>query len=541
MKQTEFQSGFASVLSGTAALRRPELLSPAGNAIALQAAVQNGADAVYLGLSSFNARASAANFTLDTLKEHIDYAHVRGVKIHITLNILLEDSELESAAEFALAADRMGADAFIIQDIGLAAKLRGKLRAAMHASTQMTVYNTEGLKELKELGFSRAVLARELSLPEITKIVQSNIMETEVFCHGALCMSYSGQCMLSRFTCGRSGNRGNCSQPCRLQYALGNTAYENRMSPADLCSLPYIKQLIDTGVSSLKIEGRLKSPEYTAAVTRAYRKAIDDPDSPVQEEIDRLTVIFSRGGFSSGHQLGKMQPSSVTWQNAGKTGLRAGTANGSVKPLRAPVSIYEIGIITEQPLAKGDGIVFYDAVNGNEKPGGVINIIKQNGQQTDSVPAGVSALLTVAGTPPVFLRGDKNTQKNDRVFYKTLDAKFYEQLRESFKPGAENKRIPLTGHFTAAPGNQAVFTLTDPEGRSITVRSEETVQKANGNGLTANDVSEKLSALGGTPFFMKDLQCEIDAGVFIGFPALKALRRNAVTQITQARTEVPNP
>lgn len=518
--------------------RKPELLSPAGNAEALRAAVQNGADAVYLGLSSFSARARAENFTLDTLKEALDYAHLRGVTVHIALNTLLKEEETEQAAEMALAADRMGADAFIVQDLGLATLLCGKLRAALHASTQLTVYNIEGMKELQALGFTRAVLARELPLEEIAKIAQAGLMETEVFCHGALCMAYSGQCMLSCFTAGgRSGNRGDCAQPCRLKYAYGEEPFQARLSPADLCSLSYLKELMQTGVSSLKIEGRLKSAEYTAAVTAAYRKAIDAPDAPVQSDIDALTVIFSRGGFSSGHQRGKMPVSSVTLSGAGKTGLPAGQATGKARRIPAPVSVYEIAVTPSRPLARGDGIAFYGAENREKKPGGVISKILRNGAAADALPAGASALLTVTGAPPVFSRNAAAPDDTGRTFYKTLDAAFFASLRAGFQPGTERKKIPLTGHLVLADGEAAVLTLTDPEGRSVTACSEEPVRQASGSGISEKDAAEKLSALGGTPFVLEKFTWENAGGLFIGFPALKKLRRDAIKQLTEKRTE----
>ncbi|MBO5417963.1 MAG: U32 family peptidase [Clostridia bacterium] len=515
----------------------PELLAPAGSADALVAAVQNGADAVYLGLSTFNARASAENFTLDSLKKWLDYAHLRGAKIHITLNTLLYDDEIDKAVDLAKSADALGADAFIVQDLGLATRLAGNVKAELHASTQATVYNIEGMKKMRALGFQRAVLARELPLEEIAELSQSGIIDTEAFCHGALCMSYSGQCMLSKFTTGRSGNRGTCAQPCRLKYARARGTepckddYKYILSPADLCSLEYMEKLVATGVSSLKIEGRLKSPEYAAAVTGVYRKIIDDPGSLAREDIEKLTVVFSRGGFCSGHQLGKMPLASVTEKTPGKTGLAAGVATDLPKKVNGPVSLYEIEVRPTITLKKGDGITFdappkrgstpYDA---EEKAGGVINVISK-GTRPDTKK------LTIAGKPPFFTG-------NNRGFYKTYDEELYTELRKCLAPDAELKKVPLTAYFSLKKGEQGVLTLTDNENRCVSALTQEKGVAAEGKSLDAKTAEEKLTAFGGTPFYIEEFSCHIEDGVFIGFSSLKALRREATEMMIQKRTEV---
>ena len=518
--------------------KAPELLAPAGNADALIAAVQSGADAVYLGLSSFNARASAENFNEDNVRDWVDYAHLRGVNVHVTLNTLVKSDELGKALSLALIADKAGVDAFIVQDLGLASKLAGKVRAELHASTQTTVYNKQGLKTMKSLGFTRAVLARELPLNEIKRLSEAEIIETEAFCHGALCMSYSGQCMLSRFTTGRSGNRGTCAQPCRLKYSFlekDKAKFENLLSPADLCSLSYMKELIATGVSSLKIEGRLKSPEYVAAVTGTYRKIIDQPDSLTEQDIDNLTVVFSRGGFCSGHQLGKMPLSSITKNEAGKTGLPAGTALGKARAVKGPVSLYEIDVKANKPLYKGDGISFFggNAKKSDTKPGGVINVIRRDGKPVESVHAGERATLLIAGTAPIFF-----SEETDKGFYKTYDEKLYSELRKCLVPGAELKKVALRGFLILRTGEKAAFTLTDPEGRSVTAYSASEVAKAEcGRGISEATAREKLSGFGGTPFVLTDFVCESDGNVFINFSELKTLRRKATDLITSARIE----
>ena len=296
-----------------------ELLSPVGNFECLKAAVQNGASAVYFGASSFNARAYASNFDSESLNETINYAKLRNVKTHLTLNTLIKESEFDEAIKLAQTAYEYGIDAIIVQDLGLASKLIDLFPdLEIHASTQMTVHNLDGVKAAEQLGFKRVVLSRELSIPEIKNICENSNIEIECFAHGALCISYSGQCLFSSIVGGRSGNRGKCAQPCRLQYELMNSNNHTidkgyLLSPKDLCSLKYLPQLIKAGVSSLKIEGRMKSPEYVAAVTRIYRKYIDlaykyiEGTIPSYDVLDsdiyELMQVFNRGGFSSGHLL----------------------------------------------------------------------------------------------------------------------------------------------------------------------------------------------------------------------------------------------
>ena len=261
-------------------LKKIELLSPVGGHEQFIAAVESGADAVYLGGTSFNARNSADNFSDDELKEVIAYAHARGVRVHLTLNTLIHDREIEDVIKFAKDAYKSGVDAFIVQDLGVIKLLKEVMpNIVIHFSTQGTIYSLEGVKAVSSLNFERVVLSRELSLDEIENICKNTNTEIEVFVHGALCVCYSGQCRLSSLVGERSGNRGKCAQPCRLQYTIykdNEKILKNYcMSPKDLCGIYDLIRLIKAGVSSLKIEGRLKSPEYVACVTSIYRKYID--------------------------------------------------------------------------------------------------------------------------------------------------------------------------------------------------------------------------------------------------------------------------
>lgn len=276
-----------------------ELLSPAGDFDCLKSAVQNGANAVYFGAGSFSARAFASNFHDDALEKAITYAKLRGVKTHLTLNTLIKNNEMQDAIEIAKKAYNYGIDAIIVQDLGLASFLiKNFPNLDVHASTQLSVHNLEGVLKLQELGFSRVVLSRELSLQEIEYICKNSNIEIEVFVHGALCISYSGQCLFSSMIGGRSGNRGMCAQPCRLPYEL--ISYDNFnknpvsidkgyiLSPRDLCGLDYLSELVNVGVSCLKIEGRMKTPEYVATVTRIYRQYLDQIQNKDNLKLERF-------------------------------------------------------------------------------------------------------------------------------------------------------------------------------------------------------------------------------------------------------------
>ncbi|MBR4295350.1 MAG: U32 family peptidase [Clostridia bacterium] len=282
----------------------PELLAPAGSARALDAAIDAGADAVYFGASAFNARIGAKNFVWDELSDAFERCHAYGVRAYVTLNTLVLDREMGEYLGTAEKLWRLGADAFIVADLGGAAVLRRYLpEAELHASTQMSGHNTYAAKVLHDLGFSRMVLARETSLENIKTFTKNSPIEAEIFIHGALCVSHSGQCLFSSIVGGRSGNRGECAQPCRLPYARGNSY---PLSLKDLCLAAHIPSIIDSGAASLKIEGRMKSAEYVHAVTSVYRRLLDERRGADAKEIEYLSSVFSRGGFTDGYFTGKI-------------------------------------------------------------------------------------------------------------------------------------------------------------------------------------------------------------------------------------------
>ena len=279
----------------------PELLAPAGDFECLVAAVKGGADAIYIGGKMFSARAYAKNFDIDEIKRAVSYCHLHGVKLYVTMNILLFDNELDEALAFARELYLAGVDALIIADLGLISLIRKKLPDfELHASTQMSVNNSIGADFAYDLGCTRVVLARELSGKNMREVTEKCKAETEVFLHGALCVCHSGQCLFSSMIGGRSGNRGECAQPCRLPYNNGKYI----LSLSDLSLADHISELIDSGVASLKIEGRMKSPDYVYTVTSIYRRLLDEHRNSTKAENQRLERVFSRGGFTDGYFVG---------------------------------------------------------------------------------------------------------------------------------------------------------------------------------------------------------------------------------------------
>jgi len=331
-----------------------ELLSPAGSPEAVIAAVQNGADAVYMGMGNFNARRGAKNFTDEEFERAVRYCHVRGCKVYVTLNTLINDREVEPALQAARLASEVGTDGIIIQDLGLIAAVRQYLPdIPLHASTQMSIHNLPGVEAAAELGMTRAVLARELSLDQIRFITQNSPIETEIFVHGALCFCHSGQCYMSALIGQRSGNRGMCAQPCRLQYSLGGRMDDHPLSLKDNCLIDRLQEIEDAGVACIKIEGRMKRPEYTAIVTKIYSAALKEHRQPSADELNELERAFSRQGFTQGYFNGDRQdmfgvraePARDTEQLF--TQARKGYSEGELR--RVPVHFYTV-VEKNQPI-----------------------------------------------------------------------------------------------------------------------------------------------------------------------------------------------
>ena len=386
-----------------------ELLSPAGSPEAVIAAVQNGADAVYLGLGGFNARRGAKNFTDEEFEKAVRYCHVRGCKVHVALNTLVDDRELESALTTAKLASDVGADALIVQDLGLVKAIRHSLPdIPIHASTQMSIHNLAGVEAAAELGVTRAVLARELSFEQIKFITKNASIETEIFVHGALCFCHSGQCYMSALIGRRSGNRGMCAQPCRMQYSLGGRMDDYPLSLKDNCLVQYLDEIEQAGVACLKIEGRMKRPEYTAIVTGIYSKALREHRQPTPEEMAALEKAFSRSGFTQGYFNGDKKNMFGTRSEPDKdseklfTIARKGYSDGELR--RVPVHFYTVAekgqpikaiafdddghrAVTTGPVperAKGQGITEAYLTEQMFKTGGTPYNVVENKAVTDA-------------------------------------------------------------------------------------------------------------------------------------------------------------
>lgn len=509
--------------------KKPELLAPAGGFEALRAAVGNGADAVYLGGTEFSARAGAVNFDREQLRAAIDFAHDHGVKAYIAVNTLIYDEELPAALEFAWYAAEAGANALIVQDLGLIDALRQILpEVALHASTQMTVASSGGAKALAARGISRVVLARELSLAEIGSIVRQSGCPIEIFVHGALCISYSGQCLLSSLVGGRSGNRGSCAQPCRLKYRLlrnGETvpavAGEHLLSPRDLNTLQLLPQILATGVAALKIEGRMKRPEYVATVVRIYRAAIDvlceqGPAIDLETANQELAQIFSRD-FCSAYLLGNPGRELMSYQRPNNRGVYLGRVVGwDPAARRAEIAL-------AGPLRSGDGIEVW--TNRGGRQGFTIETLTVG---AEPVAAGERGQI-VAFTSPIRLG------LGDRVF-KTLDRALSERAQNSFQPGSE-PAIPVRMGLAAAPGERVRAWALDRQGNRGEAESDYCAQPSVKYPATAEQVQEHFSRLGGTAFTLDGLETELAPGLLLPRSVLNELRRSALAELTRNRRQ----
>lgn len=538
----------------------PELLAPAGNFDALKAAVENGADAVYLGGKLFNARQYAGNFDNDELKKAIDFSHVRGVKIYLTLNTLISDTEIKEALVFAGQAYNLGIDGIIVQDLGLARLIRESVPGLdLHASTQMTIYNSEGINILGEMGFKRVVLAREVPLDEIGSITkycpQNKNTEIEIFVHGALCISYSGQCLMSSIIGGRSGNRGRCAQPCRLPYQLVNRidrnnldernkeGYDSRydfgydfktcgdksyiMSPKDICTINDLEEIIKAGVKSLKIEGRMKSPEYVAIVVGIYRKyldkAVENLNLPVcktyatKEDMGKLHQIFNRGGFSKGYLYGKTGADMICFEKPKNWGVYIGNIISYDKSAKM------VKVKLEENLAIGDGIEIWNKGDG-ESPGTVVSEIIKNKTNVKEADAGDIVLIG---------RVNGKIGQGNRI-YKTSSKKLMEEARATWTQGF-GKRVLISGELYIRQGEAPLLKVKDNDDNEIDVIGEFIIEKAINVGITEERAREQINKTGGTPFKFEKLTIFLDEDVALPIKELNNLRRKALEELEVKR------
>ena len=503
-----------------------ELLSPAGDMECVKAAVQNGADAIYVGSSMFSARASATNFDLDELEKVINYAHVRNVKVHLALNTLIKNCEFSEALNIAKKAYEFGIDAIIVQDLGLATTLISTFpKLPIHASTQITIHNLDGVKACENLGFERVVLSRELSLEEISYICRNTKLEVETFIHGALCISYSGQCLFSSMVGGRSANRGKCAQACRLPYQLleNDKVIDNGylLSPRDLCSLDFLPSLIEAGVKSFKIEGRLKSPEYVATVTRIYRKYIDLYFSEKEYKIDLkdrqdLLQVFNRGNFSCGHLDKEPNTDLVFKEKQNNMGIYIGN-----------VSNYDnkkghVTLNLNDSLALGDSITFE-----NEQTKYRVSELMF---QDKNIPfACDNEMITIGRMKGNIYPGDK--------IYKISSKMLSDDAKTTFS-GQEIKKIKLDCKITIKKNKPiTVFIKPDREyysykNVSINMESNIVPLDAINQPITKERIINQFSKTNDTPYEFANIEIDLDDNLYIPkISEINALRREALSKI----------
>lgn len=504
-----------------------ELLSPVGDFECLKSAVQNGANAVYFGAKSFGARAFASNFDDSTLEEAINYAKIRNVKTNLTLNTLIKQDEFESAFNLAKKAYQYGIDAIIIQDLGLAKELIKTFpNLPIHASTQMTVHNLEGVNLLKNLGFKRVVLSRELSLEEINYICQNSDIEIEAFIHGALCISYSGQCLFSSMIGGRSGNRGKCAQTCRLPYELIEEKNDNSiskldkgylLSTRDLCTLDYIPNLINAGVTSFKIEGRMKNPEYVATVTHIYRKyidlAIDKTKEYKIEDADRIKLmqVFNRGGFSDGHLNDKENRNLVYKEKQNNMGLYL----GKISKYNKNKGLVSTTIKTN--LSIGDSVSFE-----NEPTKYTISELLDKNQNI----RGAKINQTVT-----FGRMKGNIKVGD-IIYKLADKALFDEAKNSYSK--ENIKNELYCNLKIKNDKKIEATISCPQFNcSINYIYNYIPQIAQNASITKEQIISKFCKTLDTEFEFKDFNIDLDNNLFIPVSILNDIRRTGINKIRE--------
>ncbi len=490
--------------------RKVEILAPAGSFECFEAAVMAGADAVYLGGSSFGARAYADNFTEDKLLDAIHYAHLHGRKIYLTVNTLLKEKEINGQLyEYLLPYYRYGIDAVIVQDVGVLEFVREYFPdLPIHASTQMTVTNVSGARFLERQGIERVVPAREISLEEVREIHEGTGLEIECFVHGALCYCYSGQCLLSSLIGQRSGNRGQCAQPCRLPYTTGEAAPSYLMSLKDICTLDLIPDLIEAGVDSFKIEGRMKKPEYVALVSAMYRKYTDlylenGRNAYTVDEKDRqkLLDLYNRGGSHSGYYKqhnGADMVSKDRPNHAGVPALQVQKAGGRSVFAKALTDIH-----------KGDIIEFPDG--------------KENYTFGQEVRTGASCS---------FVSRKNQNLKKGQILSRTRNEMLLNDVRNRLMNG--ELKEPAEGVLLLKKGRPSVLRLTC---RDITAEAVgEAAQEAMSQPLSKDRIEKQISKLGNTGFVLKKLEVQMEDGLFIPMQNLNELRREAVRALEEKIT-----
>jgi putative protease len=513
----------------------PELLAPAGNWECAKAAVENGADAIYFGLETFNARMRADNFTEADLLELMAFLHQRGVKGYVTFNTLIFTQELEAAQRYLRSIITAGVDAAIVQDVGICRLIRHlSPDFPIHASTQMTVTSTAGVEFARSLGCNLVVLARECSLKEINKIQEElhsrqTALPLEVFVHGALCVAYSGQCLTSEALGGRSANRGECAQACRMPYEtivdgklldLGDKKY--LLSPQDLSGLELLPQLIAAGISSLKIEGRLKNPEYVASVTNIYRQAIDRLKTNLtyqttSQEHYELEMAFSRG-LSTGWFEGIDNQKLVR----GRFGKKRGVFLGKIIQVRDGKD-QEVLLKLQAPLKPGDGVVFDSGHPEAKEEGGRVYTVKTQGQIT-SVSFGKRDV-------------DLRRVKVGDLLWKTSDPELNQKIRKTFSNEQPQYQRGINLEIYGELGEHLTAIARDEIGNIVKVTSTMPLIEAYNQQLTTERLQQQFGRLGNTPFYLAQLTNQLSGHLLLPIGELNRLRREIVDRLQQLRSQ----
>ena len=514
---------------------KTELLAPAGDWDALRAAVAAGADAVYFGLQNFNARHRATNFSDTELPEVIKYLHDRNVRGYVTINTLVFSNELTDAAATIWDISDAGADAVIVQDLGLTWLIRQLApELPIHASTQMTLTEPRGIEFARRLGIQRAIVARELSLDDIRAIARQTCMPLEVFVHGALCIAYSGQCLTSEALGGRSANRGQCAQACRLPYELvvdgerrelGDVAY--LLSPQDLAAYDLIDELVGAGVCSVKIEGRLKSAQYVAATTQAYRAALDAANQHSPFELSRqgeldLQQSFSRG-FSPGFLAGLDHQQLVQGRFPKSRGIRVGTV-ASITPHSLVIAIdptHDASI-----LKPGDGVVFDEGHPDQDEQGGRVYAAHRI-----DMPPHKLAIKIELGRDSVNLAAISR----GAIVWKTDDPEFRRRMEHVYSQDKTPQRNPLDFALAGQIGERLQLLATTRDGLEATASWDGPLQTAQKHPVTLDAVREQLDRLGDSPFCLGEVTLQVAPTALVPKSVLNDLRRQVVTAIVEQR------
>lgn len=512
------------------AFPRPELLAPAGDLTCARAAVENGADAVYFGLTEHNARARAHNFSLEETADLVALLHERGACAYAAVNTLVFPGELAGVEKLLRDIAAVGVDAVIVQDVGVARLARALCPdLALHASTQMTLTSAESIAVAEALGVERVILARELSLAEIDRIRTKTRMPLEVFVHGALCVAYSGQCLTSEALGGRSANRGECAQACRLPYELvcdgrtrdlGEVRY--LLSPRDLAAFEVVPELVRRGVRSLKIEGRLKTPEYVANITRHYRTAIDRALEGLSarfssQDVREMELSFSRG-FSTGWLHGNNHKVLVEGRNPRKRGVFLGDVV-ELRPGRAAVRL-------AGPVKRGDGVVFDRGEPEEPEQGGrVFEVFRSGKSLTEPVSEGIVELAFAGGAIDW-----RRVRPGDRV-WQTDDPELTRKLRKTFEGPAARRRVRLDLRVRARVGHPLSLEATAENGARASLTTARPLEKAEKHPLTLDVLRDQLGRLGKTVYELGELAADLEGAPMAPLSVLGALRRSLVEQL----------